>query len=321
MATRLRTDAAQLRAPRVKDDGTTVFDAALVYADKPLRYSWGIEVPTEQALSAPEYLDSLKGQPVVIGDGVESDDRHPEGERIDGARDAAGRELRIVGTVVGARYDAAERCVIVELAIHAPEHATEVRRLGGISEGYSAQVEDGRQIARTTNHIAIVQSGRAPGSGVRADAAGVKKMDEELKKFLTDLGASLAELKGMILGKGMGETTEEVKVADANPEAMAADEAAMAEKIEARADALAQQLVDLRRRADAARIEIPATAKTVAAVRKAVALGMGADAKRVDSAEYATAWIEARATANDTDADRMSRGAVRADSFAYVPTF
>ncbi len=320
MATRLRTDAAQLRAPRVKDDGTTVFDAALVYADKPLQYGWGVEIPTEGALSSAAYLESLRGQPVVIGDGVEASDRHPEGERIDGARDASGRELRIVGTVVGARYDAAERCVIVELAIHAPEHATEVRRLGGISEGYSAQVEDGRQIARTTNHIAIVQTGRAPGSGVRADAAGETKMDPELKAALDAIAASLGKLEGIMLGKGMGEV-EEVKVADADPEAAAKDEAAMAEKIEARADALAVERVSLLRRADSLQIAIPANVKTTAQIRRHIAIDLGLDAKRADSAEVATAWIEARATATDTDADRMSRGAVRADSTAYVPTF
>lgn len=42
----------------------------------------------------------------------------------------------------------------------------------GISAGYTCKVDgNGNQVERTYNHIAIVQRGRSPSSGIRADSA------------------------------------------------------------------------------------------------------------------------------------------------------
>jgi hypothetical protein len=274
-------------------------------------YPWGVEQASEQALSDPGYLGALSGLAVTL--------RHPRSERVDVRKPQQG-DGRVVGTVMGARWDADDRAVVLDLVVH--DHvalaAIEAKEIGELSEGYDVprieRRKDGPSIQqqRAPNHVALVERGRMPGARLRADEGG--SMDDELK-------ARFDALDGMMGGYGARMDAMEKRMDAAFPpaseeseesdeETVEEDAARMdADEVQRRVDAEVSAIVDLRARADAHSVKIPADARTATQIRRSLAVSLGAPAARLDAADgatYAEAWIAAKPT--PTALDDLRRG-------------
>lgn len=324
-----RCDVATLRAPRVLDSGTVIFDVVVATADEPLRYSHGVEFPTEEALSDPEHIKALVGMPVLIED-------HPPGKRVVNG-DTGG--VRTVGTVVEARWDAPSRQLIAGLAVHQPADQQRAREIGSVSEAYSATVDaQGRQTSRTPNHMTIGH-GRAQSAQIRADQEESTVTEEQFKQLMEALGALSSKIDGMApkddkadaMAEAKADADAEVaevkadadeKVAAAEIKATEAEERAdKAEKsVEARAQVIAEEISNARKRADTLKVEVPDTAKTPLQILTAIAVDLGCPADRADTIDKANAWIDATESAAKradtkapTEAERLA-GSARADT-------
>lgn len=279
-----------------------MFDAVLSVAGKPLEYRWGTEVPTEEALSDADYLAGLRGLSVLY--------QHPEDGLISGSapRDGDGRRI---GTVLDARYEADSGEVVVELAI--PENADQeaIRQgLREVSEGYIPELEerDGQtyQVRRRPNHVAVTERGRAQGARIRVDREDA--MDpEEIKKILEamalQIGDMHAGIKSLVeyndackakMDEDMGGETKVIEaVVSEMGEECRSDAAAFKSRLDARVRDEVRSIVSLHLRADALGVVVPETAETASQVRRELALALGADASRVDSADYCDGVIAA----------------------------
>lgn len=280
----------RLRPPRVLNDGTKVYDAVLVYAGRKLTYPWGDEIPTAKTLSDPRYLNSLPGSSVIV--------HHVPGtEHLVGGRAPKSGRGRRVGTVVGARFDAAEGeqgAVIGELAVHEVDDQRVVEALGSVSEAYHADTApiDQRtsvQTSRLSNSVAITDTPRAPGAHIRTDeeAAMPEATFDAVKALamISDRDATIAAEK-----RRADEAEARLVKLEAEAKTRADESAAAANKAktdrDAEIDRLANEravaLVKLQGRADSLGVKIPDTAVTLtdrtAAVAKALGCPDGTDA-------------------------------------------
>lgn len=285
-----RSDKATLRSPRKLDDGTAVYDAILATADVPLVYSWGEEVPTREALSDPEYLQALRGLSLLV-------QHAPNGLIKDGATPKEGHGRR-AGTVIDAKFDDESGQVIVELAVPNPDDQEMIRsRLRDISEGYTPVIlkdDSGvsRQVKRVPNHVALTEEGRAKDATIRVDSGGsleeIMKMLIEMKEMMT---AQKDKMDSMLLGKdeeNVGEkldsSVEEAMVEELG-DACRGDSASFKSALFARIAREAVEMSELKSRADSLGLKVE-PAQSANALRKSIALALGGDAKRCDSADY-----------------------------------
>lgn len=294
-----RADRVALRSPRVLDDGTAVYDAVLVSVGDELRYPWGVEVATEQALADEAYLEGLRGLSVTL--------EHPEG-LISQGQTPPGRGRR-VGAVVGARFDPTDRAVVVELAVHDPADQAEVReRVRAVSEGYTPTLgepdERGRvpQVGRVPNHIALVPAGRAPSADVRTDntnapegtmeemLAKLAELVEKMDGYAAKMDAACEKLDAMQAPAAEGNAEEQADRADADAQVLAR----------------LQRLDALRRTAGEFGVELPAGVDE-RAHRAAILGAIGYDAKRADSLDYYDAAVEGAKRARTDGAATATR--------------
>ncbi len=274
-----RADVVTLPRKTVQNDGAIRYHAVLARADVPMRYAWGIEVATEGALSDPEYLEGLRGISVVTMDTATHENGRPISVRAD---------ARAVGTVIDARWSEADRAVLIELVVHddATLRDIEAGKTLALSEAYrptTAQRSDGviEQTSRRTNHVALVERGRMPGAGIRADQTeGALTMDEETMRALLGglrevIAEELSGLREMMERADLGNESDR---ADENGEdEMNADAAQVA----AVRTALG---IDGELNADSISAGIDAIVKDRAA--RAEAVKLGADATRADAADF-----------------------------------
>jgi len=296
----IRIDRAELRKPRLLDDGTKIYEARLAIADQPLRYDWGEETPTREALSSNEYLEGLRGLSIIV--------QHIKTGRLDGRAPKIGDGRRI-GSAISARFDADNGEVIVELAI--PEKDDQLlveRNLKEVSEGYTPVIvrgDDGvnRQVKRVPNHIAVTERGRAKGAKIRVDSLGVSLTTEEAMEKIEQMAAEIASLKVDLQQAASGGAVAAGQVEQVSAEKAAlelilqtimsmlgggvrADSESICAKIKEKIVQEGSAVAALRLRADSLKIEIPAEACDSESIRKALALGLGGEANRCDSAEY-----------------------------------
>lgn len=283
------------------------YSAILARADQEMVYPWGREIAAEEALSDPAYLEALRGLAVTL--------RHPKAERVDVRRPEAA-DGRVVGTVLGARWDAEDRAVVLDLVVSdaAALAALDAREIRELSEGYDVTTlerrKDGPSIQRrrATNHVALVERGRMPGAIVRTDE-GATMDNEEMSKRFDELGALIGGAAGRI-DKCEARMDAMAARFDAKfpPDKAEADEATDEAEVEGEARMDAAQLeaviaaevdarVAVRARCDAFSFVAPASATKAADITKALALHLGAPAARLDAADgatYAEAWVAAK---------------------------
>lgn len=328
-AGRLRADRVLLRSPRPRGDGSVVFDAVLAYAEKPMAYSWGTEVATEEALSDPDYLAALKG----LGLYTVKTAPHKNGVPISVRADA-----QAVGAILDARYDRDEKAVVLELVVNdrAALADIEAKRTTDLSEAYVPVTRvraDGviEQVRRRPNHVAIVKSGRMPGAGLRADDTDHdnKESAMQLAALLAILGAydlradSESNLKAD-LDKLKSKADAETERADTEKQRADAAETALAtmrEGIGMNADsddieaALAAKIAE-GMRADAELLSVARDLgvklpeKSTPATRtRDIYTALGGDEQRADSEAEMLAYIHGARHARPTAAQRHSANA------------
>jgi len=296
----IRIDRAELRKPRLLDDGTKIYEARLAIADQPLSYDWGEETPTREALSSNEYLEGLRGLSIIA--------QHVKTGRLDGRAPKIGDGRRI-GSAISARFDADNGEVIVELAIPEKDDQQLVERnLREVSEGYTPVIERGddgvnRQVKRVPNHIAVTDRGRAKGAKIRVDSLGVSLTTEEAMEKIEQMAAEIASLKVDLqqAASGGAVATGQVEQVSAEKAALElilqtimsmlgggvrADSESICAKIKEKIVQEGQAVADLRLRADSLKVQLPESALDSDSIRKALALGLGGEEKRCDSAEY-----------------------------------
>lgn len=300
-----RADRALLRSPRTLGDGTVVYDAVLVRTGVPLVYEWGEEWVADEAITE-EYLTGLRGLSVTTQDTA----RHVTGGKPVSVRSDA----RAVGTIVDARREAS--AVVVEVAVHDGPTLSRIEsgELRELSEQYTPRMEqrDGRawQVARESNTVAIVSRGRVPGATLRADQEdGVT--EEQIKAAIeATLRADRAE-------------RETLKEARQRADAAEAELAKLREAVGVRADSddvggAIEARVTERVRADAALLErarelgVELPESSTPGTRAAdLAIALGGDRQRADSADYCQGVIDSARPTTDTD--------TRADAGDYQP--
>lgn len=195
----LRADRALLRSPVRLDSGSVRYDAILTSAGTRLRYAHGEETVAAEALEDPEYLEALRGVPVIM-----DPDLHWPGVSVD-ANGAA-----IVGTVTRADYrDGAQ---VVELTLHAPDaiswiqdHADGPDR-PGVSVRYDVADMDGhvQRRRRAPNHVLLTLHPRDTTARIRADEdtmtpdeirEAVSPLFEHLAEALKEMGGRMDAMK------------------------------------------------------------------------------------------------------------------------------
>lgn len=156
----LRPEERQhLRSPERLPDGSWRLDAVLARGGEVKTYDWGQEVAPWEELSAPATLDSLAGAPVT------SDHPWRDGEIT--PRNAP------VHAIPGARVlraDAVEQGRFVRASLVLPHLPT----TQGLSVGWLPPQIDNTtappsQRSLRANHVALTDSPRVPGAGVRLD--------------------------------------------------------------------------------------------------------------------------------------------------------
>lgn len=281
-------DADGLRAPWQQDDGSWRYEAVADRADAPLVYPWGTEVATEAALSDPAYRQGLVGLAVTV--------HHPASgvHRVD----EAGEE---VGRIVGSRWDAARRLGVVDFVVSKRRAHERIQRreLTEVSVGYS--VPDlhmradgvGEQRRRRGNHVALTPRGRMPGATIRTDEVS---MDPETIKALEALlDAREARRNDAAVTAITAERDAAVKRADALCAAIGVAPDATPEAVTAAIVARTDEIVAVRQRASANNVALPESG-TAQELRRVLAIGLGADPKRIDALgdAYAQAVIDHR---------------------------
>lgn len=195
----LRADRAILRSPVRLDSGSVRYDAILTSAGTRLRYAHGEETVAAEALEDPEYLEALRGVPVIM-----DPDLHWPGVSVDANGSA------IVGTVTRADYrDGAQ---VVELTLHAPDaiswiedHADGPDR-PGVSVRYDVADMDGhvQRRRRAPNHVLLTLHPRDTTARIRADEdtmtpdeirEAVSPLFEKLAEALQEMGGRMDAMK------------------------------------------------------------------------------------------------------------------------------
>lgn len=199
-----RADRALLRSPVRLDSGSVRYDAILTSAGTRLRYAHGEETVAAEALEDPEYLEALRGVPVIM-----DPDLHWPGVTVDDDGRA------IVGTVTRADYrDGAQ---VVEMTLHRSDaikwiqdHADGPDR-PGVSVRYDVADMDGsvQRRRRAPNHVLLTLHPRDTTARIRADEDDTMTPDE-IREAVSPLFEHLAEaLKEM--GGRMDAMKEELK--------------------------------------------------------------------------------------------------------------
>ena len=180
------------------------YDAILTSAGTRLRYAHGEETVAAEALEDPEYLEALRGVPVIM-----DPDLHWPGVTVDDDGRA------IVGTVTRADYrDGAQ---VVEMTLHRSDaiqwiqdHADGPDR-PGVSVRYDVADMDGsvQRRRRAPNHVLLTLHPRDTTARIRADEDSTMTPDE-IREAVSPLFEHLAEaLKEM--GGRMDAMREELK--------------------------------------------------------------------------------------------------------------
>ena len=304
-----RCDRAQLRKPRVLDDGTKIYEAQLAVAGRPLEYPWGTEIPTKEALSNPKYIEGLRGISIIA--------HHPPKQKIVGGRAPKEGEGRRIGSNISARFDDATSAVVIEMAIPEAEDQKIIEsQLRQVSEGYTPTLQrndDGKiyQTDRTTNHIAVTWEGRADDAFIRTDAklggsVDLEKMMARLEELMTEVSDMKAKLADMGSAKDAAVSdaaAARVDSAKANAivdafvkelgEEARNDASKVSALLQARYQAEGLLLSELKSKANALKVTLPDTAVDAKSIRKHLAVSLGADAARCDSADFCDGLIEA----------------------------
>lgn len=200
-----RADRAVLRSPVRLDSGSVRYDAILTSAGTRLRYAHGEETVAAEALEDPDYLEALRGVPVIL-----DPDLHWPGVSVD-ADGAA-----IVGTVTRADYQ--DGAQIVEMTLHAPDAIKwiEDHKDGpdrpGVSVRYDvAEMDDTGTVQRrrrAPNHVLLTLHPRDTTARIRADEDTMTP--DEIREAVSPLFEHIAEaLKEM--GGRMDAMREEIK--------------------------------------------------------------------------------------------------------------
>lgn len=323
----LRADRVRLPRKVVQGDGAVRYHAVLARADAPMQYEWGTEIATEAALTDPEYLEGLRGISLVTIKSATHQNGRPVSVRAD---------ARAVGSVLDARWDPEERAVVVELVVHDAETLDDIDagRIRELSEAYiptTAVRADGviEQRKRRTNHIALVEEGRMPGAVIRADQTEDTDMTEE----------QITALVQKVVAQMMDADKKDQEQAD-----MMDEEKKRADEAEQRADAAEKALSELRATvgltADSADVDTALAGKVAEMVRadsalleearelgvdldddstpatrlRDIAVALGADAQRADSADFARAFIDGRKAAPRPSAAQRHKAAASAST-------
>lgn len=290
-----RNDKLDLRSPRVLDDGTKVYTAVLARADSPLEYRWGTEYPTKEALSDTEYLEGLRGISFL--------ERHPPSTKVARGRTPTQGRGRRMGTVITSRFDEATSEVIIEIAVPVPEDQEKIEaQLFEVSEGYDPQIHIDEagvrwQIKRKPNHVAATDMGRANGARIQTDSEETDL--EELMQMMKDMMSKLDGLESKwkseepvmnMDSKPLDELTHAVteELGDKARNDSASFKSALKERIEREAKDMSSLLDKARQ------LEVSVKGSTAGELRKNLALALGADAARCDSADYCDGVISSR---------------------------
>lgn len=121
-------------------------------------------------------------------------------------------------------------------------------------------------------------------------------MEEKLDKIMELLAAMAGTMDGY------GAKLDAMSPANEDEEPAAQTEEALAAAVEERADAIVREVLEVRKRADALGVELPADTSP-AKLRAKLAVALGADAKRTDDAAYCHGYIAAVASAKDSRND------------------
>ena len=204
-----RADRALLRSPVRLDSGSVRYDAILTSAGTRLRYAHGEETVAAEALEDPEYLEALRGVPVIL-----DPDLHWPGVRVDDNGAA------IVGTVTRADYrDGAQ---IVEMTLHAPDAIRwiEDHKDGpdrpGVSVRYDVADMDGhvQRRRRAPNHVLLTLHPRDTTARIRADEdtmtpdeirEALAPLFEHLQEALQEMGGRMDAMKEALKADAMHE--------------------------------------------------------------------------------------------------------------------
>jgi hypothetical protein len=192
----------RLDVPATLDTGARRLPVVLARAGV-LRYPWGVERVDAEVLADPTFTESLVGLPVVVG---LEDVAHPDRVDVGDTRGAAR-----AGTILSARFDAAQGALVGELVIDTPDGLDAVARgVRGVSLGYSADAvptaEDDRKDGAThrrvrmyaPNHLILTLTPRGgPAVAVRADGANMQFSPEDLTSFSKRMDAHDAAMKDM----------------------------------------------------------------------------------------------------------------------------
>ena len=192
----------RLDVPATLDTGARRLPVVLARAGV-LRYPWGVERVDAEVLADPTFTESLVGLPVVVG---LEDVAHPDRVDVGDTRGAAR-----AGTILSARFDAAQGALVGELVIDTPDGLDAVARgVRGVSLGYSADAvptaEDDRKDGAThrrvrmyaPNHLILTLTPRGgPAVAVRADGANMQFSPEDLTSFSKRMDAYDAAMKDM----------------------------------------------------------------------------------------------------------------------------
>jgi len=192
----------RLDVPATLDTGARRLPVVLARAGV-LRYPWGVERVDAAVLSDPQFIESLVGLPVVVG---LEDVAHPDRVDVGDTRGAAR-----AGTILSARFDAAQGALVGELVVDTPDGLDAVARgVRGVSLGYSADAvptaeddrHDGATHRRTRmyapNHLILTLTPRGgPAVAVRADGANMQFSPEDLTSFSKRMDAHDAAMKDM----------------------------------------------------------------------------------------------------------------------------
>lgn len=168
-----------------------------------LRYAWGNERVDAASLADPAFAEACAGIPVMVG---VDDLEHPQ--RVEVGDD--GGTVR-AGTLLSARFDAAQGALVGELVVDTPEGLAAVARgVRGVSLGYKADCiptapedrADGATHVRTRmyapNHLILTLVPRGgPSVAVRADGGSMEMSPEALTSFSTRLDGYDAQFKEM----------------------------------------------------------------------------------------------------------------------------
>ena len=270
----LRTDRATLRAPKKLNDGSLRVEAVVATVGEVLDYGNRKEVVTKESLSDPVYLDSSRGSGIS---------RH----HVRGAN-GRDREMTVkdkgqrVGTVTGTRFDESEGVAIREMAIFDKATIDDIlsKRLTYISDTYYVTQErvnaDGQieQVKRLSNSTAITNNPRAKSASIRTDEADMTP--EEIQALIAGAVGPLSTQ--------IADLTTKLEEATKEPEVVVHVDSA---------DDIAERIVAVRLRADSLDVEIPDDIKGEIDLAKHVAVKLGADAARCDSADFCHGFIAA----------------------------